>query len=72
MPHQVNRRQKPAWKQVRRPLPPPGKPHSTKKERRATTGRNRPGKRRSPASSPGSYFFLLHRAGKLTIITDSS
>jgi hypothetical protein len=31
MPHQVNRRQKPAWKQVRRPLPPPSKPHSTKK-----------------------------------------
>jgi hypothetical protein len=31
MPHQVDRRQKPAWKQVRRPLPPPTKPHSTKK-----------------------------------------
>ncbi len=31
MPHQVNRRQKPVWKQVRRPLPPPGKPQSTKK-----------------------------------------
>ena len=31
MTHQVNRRQKPVWKQVRRPLPPPGKPHSTKK-----------------------------------------
>lgn len=31
MPHQIDRRQKPAWKQVRRPLPPPTKPHSTKK-----------------------------------------
>jgi hypothetical protein len=31
MPHQVNTRQKPAWKQVRRAMPPPGKPHSTKK-----------------------------------------
>jgi hypothetical protein len=31
MPHQIDRRQKPAWKQVRRPLPPPSKPHSTKK-----------------------------------------
>ena len=35
MPHQVNRRQKPAWKQVRRPLPPPSKPHSTKKGEKA-------------------------------------
>ena len=27
----IDRRQKPIWQQVRKPLPPPAKPHSTKK-----------------------------------------
>jgi hypothetical protein len=31
MPHKIDRRQKPVWQQVRRPLPPPSKPHSSKK-----------------------------------------
>jgi len=36
MPHPVNRRQMPGWKQVRRPLPPP---------RPAGFGRKRPGQK---------------------------
>ncbi len=41
MPHQVNKRQKPAWKQVRRPLPPPSKAHSTKKGGKGYTRKDR-------------------------------
>jgi hypothetical protein len=45
MPHQVDRRQKPVWKQVRRPLPPPGKPHSTKKGEKGYDRKDRSWKR---------------------------
>ncbi len=31
MPHTIDRRQKPAWLKVRRPMPPPTKTHSTRK-----------------------------------------
>lgn len=31
MTKQINRRQKPVWKTIRKPIPPPTKPHSTKK-----------------------------------------
>jgi hypothetical protein len=34
MAHSVYRRQKPIWQQIRKPLPPPTKPHSTKKGKR--------------------------------------
>ena len=45
MPHEVNRRQKPVWKQVRRPLPPPAKPHSTKKGGKGYTRKDKEWKR---------------------------
>ncbi len=32
MAHSVPNRQKPVWKQPRKPLPPPQKPHSNPKE----------------------------------------
>ncbi|MFB0566404.1 MAG: hypothetical protein ACETWK_12110 [Candidatus Aminicenantaceae bacterium] len=31
MPRRIERRQKPAWQKLRKPLPPPTRPHSTKK-----------------------------------------
>lgn len=31
MPRRLDRRQKPAWLKLRRPLPPPGHPQSTRK-----------------------------------------
>ena len=41
MPHRIDKRQKPAWKQVRRPLPPPSKPHSTKKGKKGYDRKNK-------------------------------
>jgi len=31
MGNRIDRRQKPIWQRLRKPLPPPSKPHSTKK-----------------------------------------
>ena len=31
MPRKINRRQKPAWQMVRRPVPPPSRVHKVKK-----------------------------------------
>jgi hypothetical protein len=31
MGHNIDRRQKPIWQKLRRPMPPPPKPHSPKK-----------------------------------------
>lgn len=31
MPRRLDRRQKPAWLKLRRPMPPPGHPQSTRK-----------------------------------------
>ena len=31
MPRGINRRQKPAWQKIRKPMPPPSRTHSTKK-----------------------------------------
>ncbi len=35
MGHGIDRRQKPAWLKVRKPLPPPSHPHSTPKGKKA-------------------------------------
>jgi hypothetical protein len=45
MAHPIHRRQKPVWQQVRKPLPPPGKPHSTKKGKRGYDRKDRVWKR---------------------------
>jgi len=31
----IDRRQKPVWRQVRKPMPPPGRPQTTKKGKKA-------------------------------------
>jgi len=36
----IDRRQKPIWQQVRKPLPPPSKPHSTKKGKKGYDRKN--------------------------------
>jgi len=35
MPHTVGNRQKPVWKQIRKPVPPPGRPQTTRKGKKA-------------------------------------
>jgi hypothetical protein len=35
MPHSVPNRQKPIWKQIRKPIPPPGRPQTSKKGKKA-------------------------------------
>jgi hypothetical protein len=40
MTHQINRRQKPIWRKLRKPMPPPTKPHSTKKGKKAYDRKN--------------------------------
>jgi len=52
MPHQIDRRQKPAWKQVRRPLPPPTKPHSTKKGKKGYDRKDKTWKKEMGAALP--------------------
>ena len=47
MPHPVNRRQKPAWQQARRPLPPTPRPAPPGKDRRGPGPKNGP-----PGPSP--------------------
>ena len=35
MPRQIDKRQKPAWQKLRKPIPPPSKIHKVKKRKRA-------------------------------------
>ncbi len=37
----IPNRQKPVWQQIRKPLPPPQKPHSTKKGKKGYDRRDR-------------------------------
>jgi hypothetical protein len=45
MPHPVNRRQMPGWKQTRRPLPPPPRRSPAGKDGRGPGGKGKPPKR---------------------------
>jgi len=45
MAHPTNRRQKPVWQQIRKPMPPPTKPHSSKKGKRGYDRKARTWKR---------------------------
>jgi len=40
MTHQINRRQKPIWQKLRKPMPPPTKPHSTKRGKKGYERKN--------------------------------
>jgi len=40
MTHQINRRQKPLWQKLRKPMPPPTKLQSTKKGKKAYDRKN--------------------------------
>jgi hypothetical protein len=41
MTNTVPNRQKPVWKQIRKPIPPPGRPQTTKKGKKAYDRRDR-------------------------------
>ena len=43
----IDRRQKPIWQQVRKPLPPPSKPHSTKKGKKGYDRKNEAWKKKT-------------------------
>jgi hypothetical protein len=45
MPHPVNRRQMPGWKQTRRPLPPLSRQGQPGKNGRRSAGKGKPPKR---------------------------
>jgi hypothetical protein len=45
MAHPINRRQKPFWQQVRRPMPLPSRPYSTKKGKRGYIRKDKSWKR---------------------------
>ncbi|MFH0775677.1 MAG: hypothetical protein V2A53_09365 [bacterium] len=38
MPKEINRRQKPLWKSIRKPMPSATKPHGTKKGKKGYAG----------------------------------
>jgi hypothetical protein len=52
MPHKIDRRQKPVWQQVRRPLPPPSKPHSSKKGKKGYNRKDESWKKEIGGGSP--------------------
>ncbi|MGQ9470954.1 MAG: hypothetical protein ACUVR0_04575 [Candidatus Aminicenantales bacterium] len=41
MGRSIDRRQKPGWQRVRKPLPPPSRPHSTPKGKKAYNRKNK-------------------------------
>jgi len=41
MSHSVPNRQKPIWKQIRKPVPPPGRPQTTRKGKKAYTRKDK-------------------------------